>query len=109
MKLYNLAIRLRQPTTIVKLNYRIFERSGRKWIKTVDQHVDVELNKGSTNFELNVLNSDLSSEHKIEITASRLCHISYFKKILKTLVGGRPHRQVSEVIFLNLFFANVLK
>ena len=64
------AIKLRQPSTVMVLRYRIFERSVSGWRKTVDKNIEVLLNSGVAKFELN-------TEHNIEILAG----------------GSRPHRQ----------------
>jgi hypothetical protein len=68
------AIRLRQPSTVVVLRYRILERtpSRRSWTKTVDQSIKIALNKGATTLELTNLNRDPRSDHRLQITAGFL-------------------------------------
>uniref|UniRef100_A0A914YER7 Uncharacterized protein n=1 Tax=Panagrolaimus superbus TaxID=310955 RepID=A0A914YER7_9BILA len=65
------AITISQPSTILVLRYRIFEKLNRGWKKSVDEKIKVSLNSGGAKYDLN-------QEHSIEIIAS----------------GSRPHRQL---------------
>lgn len=77
------AIRLKQPSTVLILRYRIFERgqiSSSQWANSVDETVAIPLNKGSTKIELNAgggvgdegeedKGAEERSRHRIEISA----------------------------------------
>uniref|UniRef100_A0A7E4UXP0 Tyrosine-protein kinase receptor n=1 Tax=Panagrellus redivivus TaxID=6233 RepID=A0A7E4UXP0_PANRE len=70
------AIKLGQPSTMLVLRYRIFERLTKGWKKTVDKLVEVPLNSGLAKFELN-------TEHNIEIIAG----------------GSKPNRQLEPGLY----------
>lgn len=59
------AIKVRQPSTVMVLRYRIYEKLLRGWKNTVDQEIDIPMNGGIAKFELN-------TEHNIEIIAGKL-------------------------------------
>ncbi|KAF7637125.1 hypothetical protein Mgra_00003513, partial [Meloidogyne graminicola] len=91
------AIRLKQPSTVVVLRYKIFERKtlkGTRWTNTFDEIVRIPLNKGSTKFELNSIGQESqiidNSHHKIEISA----------------VGSRPHRQMEPGMYFYQIMSN---
>uniref|UniRef100_A0A914H545 Uncharacterized protein n=1 Tax=Globodera rostochiensis TaxID=31243 RepID=A0A914H545_GLORO len=83
------AVRLKQPSMVFILRYRILERiaEGRQWTSVFNDQIAIPLNKGATKFELNGKGKgqresdggeDGGGRHRVEISA----------------VGGTPQRQM---------------
>uniref|UniRef100_A0A183BVQ8 Uncharacterized protein n=1 Tax=Globodera pallida TaxID=36090 RepID=A0A183BVQ8_GLOPA len=83
------AVRLKQPSMVFILRYRILERiaEGRQWTSVFNDQIAIPLNKGATKFELNGKGKgqresdggeDGAGRHRVEISA----------------VGGTPQRQM---------------